>query len=519
MKNTRSRNNPYRYTQQFDLPFSFEQLYSYPEILKTKDYVSGKSSQRIGIIGGGIAGLCSAYELNKLGHKVTVLEASHRLGGRIQTHYFSDGTHSELGAMRIPLSHRCVVHYLEEFQLPKQPFVSYNPACFYYLRGQKTRLKEFGKLGQVYNLNINEERDPGWIYDEVLKTLVESLSEAEKWEMFSPTFSSDKLKEYDRTTFTQYFRDRLSPDAFELVGHATGMIHYDRVSLLGGLIDFFAWYHAEQYQLIGGMETLVKAFVERLSGKIQGDAKVTAIQMTDTGVRVNWDRLDSAQVQEFDYLICTIPTPALAKIEFNPVLPADKMQAIRSLGYSSAAKTLFHCKARPWELHDNIYGGGSFTDLPMEKCWYPSDNACFAGEEAGNPRWVAQDPEISHQPTGFTAAYRWESNARHFLRLEERERTDSTLQEIQQLHPQIEEYVDEVVHCLWDEESNPGSGAYAFFAPGEHERMQGLLCQPYPLDKPRVFFAGEHLAIDHASVQGAIQTAVSAVIDILQILT
>ena len=56
-----------------------------------------------------------------------------------------------------------------------------------------------------------------------------------------------------------------------------------------------------------------------------------------------------------------------------------------------------------------------------------------------------------------------------------------------------------------------GSGSDAFFAPGEHERYQGWLGEFYPRQQPRVFFAGEHLGINHASVQGAIQTAVSAV--------
>lgn len=91
--------------------------------------------------------------------------------------------------------------------------------------------------------------------------------------MFSPTFTSSQLKQYDRMTFTQFFRDRLSHDGFELVGHATGMIHYEGDYLLGGLIDFFAWYRAEQYQLVGGMETLVKAFEQRLPGNVQYNAK------------------------------------------------------------------------------------------------------------------------------------------------------------------------------------------------------------------------------------------------------
>jgi len=37
------------------------------------------------VLGGGLAGLCSAYELQKQGHQVTVLEAQLRPGGRVRT--------------------------------------------------------------------------------------------------------------------------------------------------------------------------------------------------------------------------------------------------------------------------------------------------------------------------------------------------------------------------------------------------------------------------------------------------
>lgn len=506
--------NPYRYQQQLNQPFSFDHLYSHPGSLDSYD--SQGSRQSIGIIGGGIAGLTCAYELSQLDHRVTLLEASGRLGGRIYTHYFSDSTHAELGAMRVPASHGCTLYYMDKFKLKRRQFVSYNPAAYYYLRGQKTRLDNYKSLLYNYHLTLEEQQDPAVIYETILEELIESLSNQEKWEMFSPSFTSSRLREYDSLSVTQYFRDRLSPDAFEFVGHATGMIHYNQVSLLNGLIDFFAWHRVEQYKLVGGMETLVNAFAERIPGDIQTQAQVTAIELTDSGVKLHWNSLQGKQSAEFDFVICTLPTTALAKIDFDPPLPAQQREAINSLGYCSAAKTLFHCTARPWEFEDGIYGGGSFTDLNIEKCWYPDDNAILADKQSDNPDWIACDRERSHQPSAFTAAYRWEGNSRKFRSLEEGDRTELTLREVKQLHPQIDQYVDDIVHYIWDEKAKLGSGSYAFFAPGEHERYQGWLGESYPHQQPRVFFAGEHLGINHASVQGAIQTAVSAVIELLE---
>ena len=186
----------------------------------------GGTRKRIAIIGGGIAGLVSAYELSQLNHQVTVLEADSRLGGRIKTHYFSDGTYGELGAMRIPASHGCTLHYIEKFKLPTRPFINYNPAAFYYLRGKKTRLDSYQELFSAYDLTPDEKKDPGVIYEQLLEELIDSFTEQEKWELFAPTFTSDQVRKCDNLTVTDFFRSHLSADAFELLGHATGAIHY-----------------------------------------------------------------------------------------------------------------------------------------------------------------------------------------------------------------------------------------------------------------------------------------------------
>ncbi|MEO0843666.1 MAG: FAD-dependent oxidoreductase, partial [Cyanobacteria bacterium J06643_5] len=306
--------NPYHYTQELDSPFSFNRLYRHPGYFNSYD--KGGTRKKIAIIGGGIAGLVSAYELSQLNHKVTLLEADYRLGGRIKTHYFNDGTYGELGGIRIPASHGCTLHYIDKFELPKRPFISYNPAAFYYLRGKKTRLDSYQELFSVYNLNSDEKKDPAVIYEQLLEGLIDSFTSQEQWELFAPVFTSDKVRKWDNLTVTDYFSSRLSADAFELLGHATGAIHYNKVSLLNGLIDFFAWHRVEQYEIIGGMETLIQALVKSVSGKIHTEAKVTDIELITKGVRVRWNQFDNQQTAEFDYVICTVPTTALAQINF-----------------------------------------------------------------------------------------------------------------------------------------------------------------------------------------------------------
>ena len=67
----------------------------------------GPNQRRAGgtvtVLGAGVAGLASAWELERLGYRVEVLEGSGRLGGRMYTHRF--GTRpgapvAELGPVR-----------------------------------------------------------------------------------------------------------------------------------------------------------------------------------------------------------------------------------------------------------------------------------------------------------------------------------------------------------------------------------------------------------------------------------
>lgn len=86
-----------------------------------------------------MAGLVAAYELSKLGHDVTVLEARTRPGGRVHTlrEPFSDGLYAEAGAARIPDNHDLTLKYVKEFALPLEPFYPGRLNALRFDRGQR----------------------------------------------------------------------------------------------------------------------------------------------------------------------------------------------------------------------------------------------------------------------------------------------------------------------------------------------------------------------------------------------
>jgi len=98
---------------------------------------------KIVILGGGIAGLVSAYELGKAGFRCTVLEARERPGGRNWTvrngttvefidgtkqtaQYVSPDSYFNAGPARLPSIHKTMLGYCKELGVALEVFVNTN---------------------------------------------------------------------------------------------------------------------------------------------------------------------------------------------------------------------------------------------------------------------------------------------------------------------------------------------------------------------------------------------------------
>lgn len=567
-----------------------DELYRFPGA--ELDQERPQEGAAVCVVGGGIAGLCAAYELAKVGFQVTVLEATERWGGRIKTQHFANGCYAELGAMRIPIGHGCTREYIKRFGLTERPFVQKNERGLFLIRGEIARacdVKANGKMFRndpLYSGGRNDLRLSGFPSvtlpsnlqtrnpDQVLEELgrqVASQFSRRAWRAAHGLLNlgsqgTGVVEHCEETELWQYVIGAIDPqaqpafwgtqpggnaalshfylqrDEWEYFGRLSSHLWLEKISLLQWLLEGGKVTSGNLTKIEGGNSLLVEGFVRRLrrhGAKLQRRATVVAVEVGEGAerepVRVAWtDRTGSSHSDMFRFAVIAVPAPAAGRIAYTPPLDHDQYEALTNIGYLNLAKAAVACSRRTWEKDPfRIAGGASYTDLPIQQVWYPSDNAVRVSHPAGwyyaptpsptgadstrdyeSPFWEPGEPGLSESP-GALLTYIWGANARRFAALSDQERIQVVTDGLEQLHPGIRNDIVDVKFATWDG-PDLGGGAVAMFSPGEQRRYQSIIARPHPGGKgtARVFFAGEHLAVTHAWIQAAIQTGLAAVLDI-----
>lgn len=457
---------------------------------------------RVVIVGGGLSGLCAAYELEQRGHEVTILEAeTSHIGGRARTHRFENGQYGELGAMRVPANHKLTRNYINRFGLSLRNFVQSNPEAYYYVRGQKIRIKDEAQVNQYYNLADNEKSaSPFDLWDRSVLKILGTLGPDELTDLRSTVLKTEKLKQIDRMSLEEAFKQGgLSSEAMEMLASTWAYETMLQSGITGILREEYEEVWIKNFdEFAGGTDMLPRAFAANLKNKPRMGCKVVRIEQTSAGATAYY--LDGPgrpmQRADGDVLLVTVPLGVLSKIQLRPAFSGAKMRAIRQVTYDSSTKVLAQASRRFWEMDEGIYGGGTYTDLPTGITYYPSDNA------------AARNSRVSEGPGVFLASYTWGHAARRLAALPHEERARVTLESMARIHPQSGEFgtIQQTVSWSWDNHPN-SCGAFAWMSPGQHETLYPELISP----EGRIFMAGEHASLTPTWMQGAFESALRAV--------
>lgn len=454
---------------------------------------------RIAILGAGVAGLCAAYELGKVGYDCTLLEARARPGGRVWTirggdpHVETDGSvqiarfaaghYFNAGPMRVP-QHHVTMDYYRELGVAVEQFGNVNLNAYYYST-QAPPGRE--------RIRIREARMA--LHGHTAELLAKAVSHDA---LDAPVTADDKEK------LLAFLRadGGLSKD---LVYANSGQAGYsvwpgaaDQAGVPSDPLDLWplirAGYGAflppehevfqqlTMFQPVGGIDALPRAFAARLGKRIRYGAEVREIRRSATGVRIVYrDARSDAQTLEAAYAICTIPLSVLRTIpaDFSPPFAA----ALGHVAYQPSVKIALEFKRRFWEEDDRIMSGISRTDQTITQIQYPSYG--YLGE-----RGV------------LTGGYATGDRARTLGELSPSDREALALREGAKLHPQYATEFVSSISVAW-QKTPYNVGAWVGWTDATRKNDYPLLCRP---DGP-IYLAGEHMSYINAWQAGALESA------------
>lgn len=429
---------------------------TYP-LLKTTEFFSRKKTnnpQKIIIIGAGLAGLTAGYELTKAGHDVTILEARNRAGGRVFTvrEPFVDGLHAECGGEWVEHNHEYIFRYIEEFGL------SLFRGSFFDNEQEELRYSP-------------RERKP----HEKLKEIVKNV------DPFKHQIPS--LPEYDKMSFREFLEKIEAPEEMieQMQRRISGLmaINIESISALHILNEFALPESRASFRIAGGNDLLPKSLARSLRDRIYYSRPVVQIKHDENKIEVVFQENGSHETMAADRIVVAIPFTCLRKVELEPVLSVEKMQAIKTLGYGQILKAPMQFRERFWKKG----GGQSRKGLQgMIGSVYEA-----SGGQSG--------------PRGLLTAYIPDKSGMEIAGLPAEKRLRKIFEKVSEIQPDAGKYYEGGYVKWWHEDPWAG-GTYAYFRPGEITTIRPIIAKP----EGRIHFAGEHTAKWQGYMNGAIES-------------
>ncbi|WP_296253236.1 flavin monoamine oxidase family protein [Pseudomonas sp. UBA4194] len=294
--------------------------------------------QTVIVIGGGLAGLTAAYELQSKGWQVTLLEARPSLGGRSGL-----ATSEWIGGSKVQ---PVLNGYVDTFKLATQPAPEFVRNPSYLIDGEYFTAADLATKQPATADALKR-------YEKTLDDLARSITDPENPAANSTLFALDQIN-----VSSWLDKLQLPPTARQLINQKI-RTRYDEPSRLSLL------YFAQQnrvYQdindrdlraarLLGGSPVLAQAFVKQIK-TIKTDSPVSAISQDKDGVTVKV----GAVGYQASYVVVAVPLRALGKIQFTPALDNKQLAAIKSTNYGWRDQLLLKFKTPVWDSKARMSG-------------------------------------------------------------------------------------------------------------------------------------------------------------------
>ena len=342
---------------------------------------------RVAILGAGIAGLVTAYRLERAGFSVTLIEARQRTGGRNwtirngdtvemigeadQVAGFSNGLYFNAGPARIPSHHQGLLDYCKILGVPLEVEINFSNSAL--LQSDHA----FGGKPIQERQAINDFRG----------AISELLSKATSRGALDKELTADDkdrlialLRKYGDLSKDGLYQGSersgyvILPGAYDRIGVARDPLSLRELlkdDALGNIMfDENIVMQAPMFQPVGGMDRIPAAFQKAIRSPVLLGAEVTRIRQMSDNAEIEYRNRATGKTASLgaDYVVVTLPLPILAKIDCDFSAPVK--QTIAGAIYDHSAKIAFE-SPRFWEA-EQIYGGLSFGNPATGVVWYPS---------------------------------------------------------------------------------------------------------------------------------------------------
>ncbi len=486
-----------------------------------------KHGSRIAIIGAGIAGIVTGYELMRLGLRPILFESG-QLGGRLRSQPFegAEGIVAELGGMRFPRSSRAFYHYVDMLGLESEPFPNpLTPAAgstVIDLEGESHYAETlddlpplFREVADAYDAALEE----GARFSD-LKAAIRARDPARIKAIWNPI-----VRAWDERTFYDFvasskafqalsFRHR---EVFGQVGFGTGGWDSDFPNSMLEILRVNATELDDHQNLIvGGVEQVPQGLWRRppddavywpagttLAGLNGGAPRPGARRIfRDEQDRLNvtdrWGRTEA-----FEAVVATCQSWLLTTaIETEERLLSQKTwMAMDRTRYMQSSKTFVMVDRPFWKDKDPETGRDvmsmTLTDR-LSRGTYLFDNG------PGKPGVIC-------------LSYSWMSDALKMMPQPVDRRVELTLSALEKIYPAVDiraHIIGDPITVSWEADEN-FLGAFKGALPGHYRynhRMYGHFRQDgLPPEQRGLFLAGDGISWTPAWVEGGVQTALNAV--------
>ncbi|RNB86920.1 NAD(P)/FAD-dependent oxidoreductase [Brevibacillus fluminis] len=454
-----------------------------------------KTSQKIVVVGAGLAGLTCAYRLKTKGIEAEVYEAAKRVGGRCYTRRgdFADSQIAEHGGELIDTEHQDIRKLAKELGLTLDDL----PAA------------ELSGTEEIYYIDNAPYslRDIANDFQQILPIIERDAKDAGDYSYAS---STARAQELDRMSVADWIRDNVPGGLKSRMGRLlrvaftanSGAEIKEQSALI--LMETFGSYKPhgnvsftgssdERFHVRGGNDLIPTRMAEVLKGQINTEHELIAIKKEkDGGYKLTFRTGETTKDVKADQVVLALPFSILgSSVDFSQAgFSRLKSRVIRELGFGSCSKLNVQFTDRHWRTLG--LNGSSYGDRGYANVWEVSRN------QSGQ--------------AGLMVSFTGGDIAKTFANGDPQAHAQTLLKQLEPVFPGItgkwngKATVDYWPSYKWTK------GAYSYFGVGQYTKFYGAAAEP----EENCYFAGEHTAEYYGFLNGAVESGERTAQQILQ---